>query len=142
MLKHILRIFCITLCSCLIYGNPTSNTTYSLELHITNIPEGNGLVFLALHNEQTFLKENPVKSFKLNPEGKKNISLTINELKQDNYAVTMFYDKNNNNKLDFFLMFPKEPAAFSNNYKPKGPPNFKKSMFTINEKLTTQTISF
>ena len=45
----------------------------------------------------------------------------------------MFYDANNNGKLDTnFIGIPKEPVALSNNARPKfGPPKYKDAVFAV-----------
>ena len=41
--------------------------------------------------------------------------VTIKNLKQSNYAIAIFHDKNSNNKFDKFLSIPNEKYGFSNN---------------------------
>ncbi len=40
------------------------------------------------------------------------------------YCISAYHDKNANGKLDFLFFFPSERTAFSNNYRPMGPPSF------------------
>lgn len=55
------------------------------------------------------------------------------ELPEGTYAIGLFVDTNDNNKLDRnFFGIPKEQYGFSNDAKGSfGPPSFKKASFTI-----------
>jgi uncharacterized protein (DUF2141 family) len=59
------------------------------------------------------------------------------------YALSIFYDSNDNGELDTnFIGIPKEPVALSNNARPKfGPPKYKDAVFTLGEEPLTQSIS-
>ena len=47
----------------------------------------------------------------------------------DTFAVVVYFDQNNNGKLDKnFIGIPVEPIGFSNGYSPKGPPQFSKAV--------------
>ncbi len=48
------------------------------------------------------------------------------------YALVVFLDDNGNGFLDKnFIGIPREPIGFSNQYRPKGPPSFKRAKFTL-----------
>ena len=55
--------------------------------------------------------------------GFKNVSdvvktgITIDDLKESNYAVAIYHDQNSNNEFDTFFAIPKEKYGFSNNAK-------------------------
>ncbi len=59
-----------------------------------------------------------------------------------NYAFSVFYDANNNGKLDTnFIGIPKEPVALSNNARPKfGPPKYKDAVFAVGAEPVIQRI--
>jgi outer membrane protein len=58
----------------------------------------------------------------------------IGDLPAGSYAMVLFLDKNNNGALDKnFMGIPNEPIAFSNQYRPKGPPNFRQAQFTLQQ---------
>ena len=64
--------------------------------------------------------------------------VTIKNLKQSNYAIAIFHDKNSNNKFDKFLSIPNEKYGFSNNaFSFFGPPKFEEAAFFLssNERL-------
>lgn len=61
------------------------------------------------------------------------------DVKPGVYAIGIFYDLNDNNKLDTNLFgIPKEPYAFSNNVFGKfGPPKFEKASFKVRKNSPT-----
>lgn len=60
---------------------------------------------------------------------------------QQPYAIMVFIDENKNGILDRnFLGIPKEPVGFSNNYSPKGPPNYSKAL--VSDRTEKHNISF
>jgi len=57
------------------------------------------------------------------------------------YAIQMYYDKNDNDKLDITFGYPKEKYGFSNNATAFfSKPDYKKTCFQLNSKSTTQKI--
>jgi uncharacterized protein (DUF2141 family) len=62
-------------------------------------------------------------------------TLTFPQLPYGNYAISVFHDKNSNNKIDHnFVNFPAEPLGFSNGFKLSlfsGLPSFEKLRFTF-----------
>jgi uncharacterized protein (DUF2141 family) len=58
------------------------------------------------------------------------------------YALSVFHDLDNDTKLKSnFMGIPREPAALSNNAKPKfGPPKYKDAVFTIGDRLVEQKL--
>ncbi len=59
------------------------------------------------------------------------------------YAISLYYDENNNGTLDSnFIGIPKEPVALSNNARPKfGPPKYRDAVFALGAAGTTQKIT-
>ena len=58
----------------------------------------------------------------------------INDAPTGDVAVLVYVDENRNRLIDKnFIGIPKEPLGISNNYRPKGPPAFKRAKFTISE---------
>jgi uncharacterized protein (DUF2141 family) len=59
------------------------------------------------------------------------------------YALSVFQDVDNDTKLKSnFIGLPKEPAALSNNLRPKfGPPRYKDAVFTIGDQLVEQKLA-
>jgi len=107
---------------------------FTLTVKVSGMESTNGKVFFALFDrKEDFLKNDKIiKTAKVKPEnGIATAQLT--NVKRGEYAVSVFYDKNNNGKMDTnFLGIPKEPYGFSNNFKGfMGPPKFENSKFIV-----------
>jgi len=111
-------------------GISQEKASLTIEFELTKFKNGN--VFVAVYNtEESFLKEAKVGSIIEVQNGK--ATAVFEHLDYGIYAVSSFYDKNDNGKLDTnFLGIPKEPTAMSNNAKGSfGPPKFKDAKFKI-----------
>jgi len=63
----------------------------------------------------------------------------MDNVEPGNYAMRLYVDLNQNNKLDTnFIGIPTEPIGFSNNYQPKTRPAFKPAVFTLKENTTAE----
>ncbi|MFY9242784.1 MAG: DUF2141 domain-containing protein [Polaribacter sp.] len=98
-----------------------------------------GKVFLALYNSpETFLKTSEdTKGTNAVVKGKKAVAY-FKGLKKGEYAISLFHDENDNNKMDTKIFgIPKEPYGFSNDATGfMGPPKFKDAMFILNTNKT------
>ena len=124
-----------------VIGYSQKNCTLSIEFE--GLKTENGKLFVALYNsEEDFLKNQMKGSIVDISNGK--ASASFDNLKSGIYAISSFYDKNNNGKMDTnFLGIPKEPVACSNNAKGKfGPPKFKDAKFMISTDHTQIKIKF
>lgn len=113
--------------------------TFTLTVEVFGLKNNTGKVFLAVFdNEGTFLKtDKEVKGMSVIIENNKAMA-QFKGLKKGEYSLSLFHDKNNNNKLDTnFIGIPKEPYAFSNNATGfMGPPSFKDSKISLNADKT------
>ncbi len=118
-------------------SNSKDVNTLTIDFEIDEY--NNGKIYVAVYNSSTtFLKEPLTGTIVEVKNGK--ASAVIEGLKTGEYAVSSFYDKNGNGKLDTnFLGIPKEPTAMSNNAKGSfGPPKYKNAKFAFNAKKTIQ----
>lgn len=116
-------------------GRQYEANNFDVQINVDGIDKSNqGKVVLAIYDEENFLKK-MVFLQKLNPTAEQlTTKLTLAEGK---YCFSVYQDTNQNQKLDRnFIGIPKEPIAFSNNYKPFGPPKFKGCAVTVNKPLT------
>ncbi|WP_347925207.1 DUF2141 domain-containing protein [Pontimicrobium sp. SW4] len=117
------------------------NTNQSITVKITNIDGNSGKVFVALYDSEiTFLE----KKYKSTTSTIKNSSCEVvfENVPNGVYAISLFHDKNGNNKMDSnFLGIPKEDYGCSNNARGfMGPPKWENTKFEIKNNSVTQTI--
>ena len=106
--------------------------TFSLNIEFTDIKSNNGSIFIGLHDHKSNFLKQEVKGAIVKVVNKK-ASCVFEGLLIGEYAISVFHDKNNNNKLDTnFMGIPKEPYAVSNNAKSfMGPPKYEDAKFKI-----------
>lgn len=104
-----------------------------LRIRITNIRSEKGKIFIALFERGKGFPDNHEEAVcwaLLNPAVPETVWET--EVNPDtDYAVTVFHDLNENQKLDKNLLgIPKEPIGFSNDARPvTGPPSYLNARF-------------
>tara|TARA_R110002073_G_scaffold139232_2_gene289281 strand:- start:57801 stop:58214 length:414 start_codon:yes stop_codon:yes gene_type:complete len=114
-----------------------------LTIDFEGIKTSEGKLFVALYeSEDAFLKEPLIGKIVTVTNGKATV--VFEDLDTGVYAVSSFYDTNNNGKMDTnFLGIPKEPTAMSNQAKGSfGPPKFKDAKFEITSTSKTIQIKF
>ena len=124
-------------------SSPQQQYKGSINLIINSLPPKKGVLYIAIHTKESFLKETPppyrilqVKDFKALP-----LTVPIKNVKPGDYAITSFYDQNDNQKLDFFFFIPSEPTAFSEDYRPIAMPQFKECSFKVTQNVVTQSLN-
>ena len=122
-------------------------TTYllgaTLTIEISNVETKEGKLYVGLYTEnQEFLNIDRAFMKKIIEAKNDTEELTFDNLEEGSYAVAIFHDINNNGMLDKnFIGFPKEPYAFSNNFKPKfSKPEFDDCNFTVENEDIKQMI--
>tara|TARA_A100001015_G_C14747602_1_gene616212 strand:- start:84 stop:602 length:519 start_codon:yes stop_codon:yes gene_type:complete len=122
--------------------NPQQRYLGSIDIVLTALPKKTGVLYIAIHTESSFLKETPppYRTLKIDTFTELPMTITLDNVKEGNYAITSFYDQNDNQKLDFFFFVPSEPTAFSQNYSPMGPPQFKDCSFEVTQNVVVQTL--
>ncbi len=110
---------------------------FILTVEISGFKTDKGHVYISLFNtEEQFLKKG-IKSAKVIIDNN-FCSATFEGLKKGEYAVSLFHDENQNDKMDTKIFgIPKEPYGFSNNAKAlMGPPKFKDAKFSLAKNKT------
>lgn len=125
--------------SCFTTLKAQNEKTFDLTIEISGMETDKGKVFIALFSsKETFLKSG--KATKGTNASVKNKKATayFKGLKKGEYAVSLFHDENDNNKMDTRIFgIPKEPYGFSNNAKGfMGPPKFKDVKFNLDANKT------
>ena len=122
-------------------GNAQEKSDLLIDIEL--VKYNSGKLFVALFNtEESFLKEAMTGTIVEVKNGR--ASAIFKELESGTYAVSSFYDKNDNGKLDTnFFGIPKEPTAMSNNAKGRfGPPKFEDAKFIFSSKNNKIKIKF
>ncbi|GHB58114.1 hypothetical protein GCM10007390_09480 [Persicitalea jodogahamensis] len=114
-----------------------------LSVEITKLTQSGGTLRVALYKPGAkFGKTTPdfYKNIAINQPGNQVVSF---EVPPGTYAVAVYHDLNDNNKMDRNLIgYPKEPFGFSNNYRPTvAAPDFEDCAFQLTEKGATISIS-
>lgn len=107
-----------------------------LTVRLDNPPESGIVEFQLYDSANAFgAQSNPVKTVRYNLNGRGPYN--INNLSRGEYALLVYYDENDNKRIDKnFIGIPVEPIGFSNRYAPKAPPSFSRAAFVINEDET------
>ena len=102
-----------------------------LTVTVEGAPQTGSLVFLFFDSAEAwdgFRMPFKTLTFQSDPE----TEYSITDLTAGEYALLVYHDENSNGQLDRnFIGIPKEPVGFSNGYRPKGPPNFRKAAFRL-----------
>lgn len=102
-------IFILLLASVTSYGQ-------TLKINITGVRSSAGSFVLAFYNTQeSFDKEKPLFLKKADKTGFKNgvVTLSYENMKSGTYGIALLDDENNNDKMDYGLILPKEGFGFS-----------------------------
>ena len=114
---------------------------HDVVVNISNFKNNNGQVLVAIFNTKDSFLNKGFKSAKVKIENNA-CSVTFKNLPKGTYAISMFHDENNNNKLDTnFMGIPKETYGCSNNAKGFfGPPKWEDAKFEISNQAIIQNI--
>ncbi|GAA4276219.1 DUF2141 domain-containing protein [Aquimarina mytili] len=113
----------------------------SIDVIIDNIKSDQGTIKIGLYkSEETFLR-NPIKSISEKAK-KEGIKVTFENLEEGEYAISLYHDEDDNQKLNTFFKIPTEPYGTSNNAKGKfGPPKWEDAKFKVSDTKETQHIT-
>ena len=119
--------------------NAQENETYTLTINISGLESNKGKVLIALFNKkEQFLK----KRFKggMTTITAKEATYVFEGIPKGEYAVSIFHDENDNDKMDTnFFGIPKEDYGCSNNARGfMGPPKYEDAKFQFTENKTIQ----
>jgi uncharacterized protein (DUF2141 family) len=117
-----------------------------LTVEVSGLKDATGNVYIAVYNsDSTWLSDATVLSKKVAISDALDGELVRTELQLPlgDYALSIFYDKDDDGQLDTnFVGMPKEPIALSNNAVAKfGPPKYADAVFTLGAEPMIQRIS-
>ena len=119
----------------LLYCQSFNTPTIPLQVEITHIKTPKGILRIGIFVENSTFGtafSKPSFGHVVEINSLRTQRFTIN-LPQGKYSLALYHDINNNGKLDLnWFGYPKEPFAFSNNYRPvfRGP-HFKECEFDM-----------
>jgi len=113
----------------------------TVVVNITNLESNNGNVFIAIYNSEKNFLNKGFKSFQTKIKNN-SCKVVFKDIPNGTYAISMFHDENENNKMDTnFIGIPKEGYGCSNNAKGfMGPPKWEDAKFQINDESIIQHI--
>lgn len=98
---------------------PSKPSTNTITVEITNIRNSSGRIQLQIYKDQaSFEKESPWKLIYVSKQKMSGHTLhhTLNGLPPGVYGLALLDDENNNTKMDYGLVMPKEGFGFSDYY--------------------------
>ncbi len=118
----------------------------NLRVIATNVQSDAGQIIVWVYDNKDDWLSDRYRTFKNVKVAGKRVgdSVTLELLlPPGEYALSVFHDLDNDTKLKRnFIGLPKEPAALSNNPRPKfGPPRYKDAVFSIGDQLVEQKLA-
>ena len=107
-----------------------------IRILVSNIEEKSGTIHYGVYNNPKLFPDESGKILGGFEEVSKVIEngLLIDDLKESNYAIAIFHDKNSNDKFDTFFSIPEEKFGFSNNARVfLGPPKFEDASIFVGQ---------
>ena len=106
-----------------------------LTVVVDGIEKSNGKVLVAVYDSINYLKQPLYYGLAKVEQGQEEVTVVIENVAPGKYAVSLFHDENDNNKLDTGSYgIPIEKYGFSNNARGKmGPPAFQECMINVEE---------
>lgn len=144
-MQHLALLIAALICSSLSAQNNTIDSeafkTQDIIVNITNFDNNEGKVLVGLYNsEGNFLNETVKGTYsKISNE---SCTVIFKNVVPGTYAISVFHDENDNNKLDTnFFGIPKEDTGTSNNAPARfGPPKWRDAKFEVRNNTITQNI--
>ena len=115
-----------------------------VNIKITNIKSTQGKIHIGVYKKNQNFPDHESKHYKKVVKPKIGcINIVIDDLQNEDYAIAVLHDTNGNDHIDTnFLGMPKEPFAFSKNFKPiLSAPNFNDCKFNLNNETKSFTIN-
>jgi uncharacterized protein (DUF2141 family) len=125
-----------------LHGSLILNAQNTIEVEIINFASDKGVAQIGLFNTETSFLDKVYKGKEVKIKDQKAVAI-FTDIPDGTYAISVFHDKNEDEKLNTFLGIPTENYAASNNAPSKfGPPKWKDAKFEVrNGKVVKQKIS-
>ncbi len=118
------------------------NAQNTIEVKIINFASDEGVAQIGIFNTETSFLDMVYKGKEVKIKDQKAVAV-FSDIPDGTYAISVFHDKNEDEKLNTFLGIPTENYAASNNAPSKfGPPKWKDAKFEVrNGEFVKQKIS-
>ena len=105
-----------------------------LTVNVTDVEKGKGHLLVALYQgDENYKSGKTAKASKVKAERGEEV-VVFKDLADGEYAIKMYQDENDNEKLDTNMLgIPKEGYGFSNNVGAFGQPEYKEAKFIVKE---------
>ena len=102
-------------------------------LIINGVEHDEGFIDVKIYTDkESFLKEELAAEIIRKKATKDKTVVPLSKVHEGTVAIVVYHDEDSDGELKTGLFWrPKEGFAFSNNYTPKGPPNFKKASIEL-----------
>jgi len=122
-------------------GSLILNAQNTIKVKIINFASDKGVAQIGLFNTETSFLDKVYKGKEVNIKDQEAVAV-FTDIPNGTYAISVFHDKNEDEKLNTFLGIPTENYAASNNSPSKfGPPKWKDAKFEVrNGKIVKQKI--
>ncbi len=114
----------------------TEPATYKLTVTFSNVNNRKGKIYIAVANDATSFGGSAFRKTRVEVPATGEISVSFETLPAGKYAVQVYQDLNDNEKLDMSGQMPTEPFGFSNVKMLMGPPDFTLCAFELTENKT------
>lgn len=130
-----LRRFVAPLAAVCCLGLAPASLAADLTVNVKQIEKIQGHLMVAVyHGESAYDSGEPAQASRVKVEGEEH-AIVFSDLPDGEYAVKLYHDDNDNNKLDSNMFgIPKEGYGFSNNGGRFGPPAYSEARFDVKEK--------
>lgn len=136
-LKLFLALFFISIISFAQEAN-TQNITVTID----NVKNNKGKVILSLHNKDTFMKADGIKTAESTIENGK-VTVIFENVEAGTYGILAMHDENENGRMDFdATRMPLESYGMSNNPMSYGPPQYDDAKFEVSNEDLNLNIRF
>lgn len=113
---------------------------HSLTVIVTNIESDQGTIQVGLYNSKGNFLNKIYQSISTKAKTG-SVEVIFKNVPKGEYAISLYHDRDGNQKLNTFLSIPTEPYGISNNAKGRfGPPKWEDAKFSISDKAIVQSI--
>jgi uncharacterized protein (DUF2141 family) len=125
-----------------LYGSLILYAQNTIEVEIINFVSDIGVAQIGIFNTEASFLDKVYKAKEVKIKDQKAVAI-FTDIPDGTYAISVFHDKNKDEKLNTFLGIPTENHTASNNAPSKfGPPKWKDAKFEVrNGEIVKQKIS-